>query len=118
MKTITVGKYKGTFWKALPICDVFPHMRIKTVYVFECDEDQNPFGDYYATLKEFQNHIDKQSRMKAEIDAMDITKEESVKALFDIKEEFREGHDNDWTQIETRIMEILIECGIIDLQED
>lgn len=58
MKKHTMGRYNGVNWKVQPICDLFPHLRIKTVYVFEYDENDKPTGDHFPTLKAFENYID------------------------------------------------------------
>lgn len=58
MKQHTMGRYRGVQWKAQPICDVFPHLRIKTVWVFEYDENDTPTGDHWPTLRAFQKHVD------------------------------------------------------------
>lgn len=58
MKQHTVGSYKGVKWKAQPISAVFPHLHIKTVWVFEYDENDKPTGDHFQTLKAFQEHVD------------------------------------------------------------
>jgi hypothetical protein len=58
MRRNRVGRYNGVNWKAQPIVDMFPHLHIKTVYVFEYDEDDKPTGSHFPTLKAFEEWAD------------------------------------------------------------
>lgn len=51
-----VGMYKGQKWKYVPLCQEFPHLKIKSRwYVLED-------GSHFKTLKELEQYLNQQRK--------------------------------------------------------